>query len=83
MRQALDATGILRHVRFHDLRHNAASHKVMAGADLRTVGAILGHKDPKIPQRYAHLAPDHLKDAIDPLDCSETGQRESSEKNLS
>ena len=42
----------------------AASHLVMAGVDLRTVGAILGHKSPLMTQRYAHLSPGHLQEAI-------------------
>lgn len=76
LRRALDAAGVTRHIRFHDLRHTAASHMVMAGLDLRTTGAILGHKDPKVTQRYAHLAPEHLKDAIEKLDFTEPSQGE-------
>jgi len=83
-KKALDAAGVTRHIRFHDLRHTAASHMVMSGLDLRTTGAILGHKDPKVTQRYAHLAPDHLKHAIDRLDYTEQvqqkGQGESNEQ---
>jgi hypothetical protein len=29
----------------------------MAGVDLRTVQELLGHRDPKITMRYAHLSP--------------------------
>jgi site-specific recombinase XerD len=81
--RGLKAAGVTRHIRFHDLRHTAASHLVMAGVDLRTVGAILGHKDPKVTQRYAHLAPEHLKEAMEKLDygsdtkaATDGGQRE-------
>jgi len=66
--RGLKAAGVTRHIRFHDLRHTAASNLVMAGVDLRTLGAILGHKDPKMTQRYAHLAPEHLKEAMEKLD---------------
>ncbi len=66
--EALKDAKITRRVTFHGLRHTAASHLVMAGVDLRTVGKILGHKTAQITLRYAHLAPDHLKGAVDRLD---------------
>lgn len=52
-------------VSFHTLRHTFASHAVMAGVDLYTLAKILGHKDIKMVQRYAHLAPAHLQAATD------------------
>ena len=48
---------------FHDLRHTYASWKVMAGVDLRTVAALLGHRTLAMVMRYAHLAPEHLERA--------------------
>lgn len=54
----------LEHIRFHDLRHSAASEMINAGIDLYTVGAVLGHKDSRSTQRYAHLATKTLKLAI-------------------
>jgi site-specific recombinase XerD len=53
--------------RFHDLRHTAASHLVMAGVSLAAVGAILGHKTSAMTSRYAHLSQDHLRDAVNAL----------------
>jgi integrase len=55
-------------LRFHDLRHDAASTLTMAGVPQRTVMAILGHRDPRMTMRYQHLSPDHLRDAVRALD---------------
>ena len=40
--------------RFHDLRHTAASWMRMKGADIHTVGQLLGHKDLRMAARYQH-----------------------------
>lgn len=40
---------------FHTLRHTAASWMVQQGVDLYAVGQILGHKTPRMTQRYAML----------------------------
>ena len=61
---ALKAAGIRRSIPFRNLRHTAASHMVMRGVDIRTVGQILGHKTLQVTMRYAHLSSDHLKEAI-------------------
>ena len=53
-----------RPVRFHDLRHTAASHLVMGSWGvqwtLSEIAAFLGHSDTEVTERYAHLSPDHL-----------------------
>ena len=53
---------------FHDLRHTFASHLVMAGVDITTVSRLLGHKSLTMTLRYAHLAPNHLQNAVSVLD---------------
>jgi integrase len=66
-RNAVIRSGI-PHVRFHDLRHTFASHLVMGGVDIRTVQELLGHKDIRMTMRYSHLAPDHMRKAVNVLD---------------
>jgi integrase len=53
---------------FHSLRHTAASWLVMEGVDLYAVGQILGHKTPRMTQRYAHLSPGYMAVAVGKLD---------------
>lgn len=48
----------------HVLRHTFASHFIMGGGDILTLRDILGHGDIKQTMTYAHLAPDHLSDAV-------------------
>lgn len=54
----------LEHVRWHDLRHTHASWLVQAGVPLTTTRDMLGHSSTAVTNRYAHLAPEHLKQAI-------------------
>jgi site-specific recombinase XerD len=53
---------------FHDLRHTFASRLVMAGVDLRSVQILMGHKTISMTLRYSHLAPEHLRKAVQSLD---------------
>ena len=46
----------LSDVRLHDLRHSYASFLVNAGLSLYEVQRLLGHQDPKVTMRYAHLS---------------------------
>jgi site-specific recombinase XerD len=48
-------------VTFHTLRHAFASSAVVSGVDPYTVAQLLGHKAVQMVQRYAHLAPAHLR----------------------
>ena len=52
-------------VRIHDLRHTYASFGVAGGLSLPMLGAILGHRDVKSTQQYAHLADDPVRSAAD------------------
>ncbi|MEM6483972.1 MAG: tyrosine-type recombinase/integrase [Pseudomonadota bacterium] len=47
-------------VRVHDLRHTFASLLVNNGTSLYVVSQLLGHADPTVTQRYAHLSQETL-----------------------
>ncbi len=54
--------------RFHDLRHTYASHLAMRGVHIRALQELLGHKTLAMTQRYSHLAPEQLQNAVKLLD---------------
>jgi integrase len=53
----------LPHLRLHDLRHQYASFLVNSGRTLYEVSTILGHADPSVTTRYAHLSTRAMADA--------------------
>jgi integrase len=65
-RRAVDRSGLdlPRGQNTHILRHSFASHFIMNGGNILTLQKILGHADITMTMRYAHLAPDHLNDAV-------------------
>lgn len=50
---------------WHCLRHTFCSRLVMAGVPLKTVQELMGHKTIQMTARYAHLAPEHLRSAVE------------------
>ncbi len=52
---------------WHCNRHTFASRLVMRGVDLYTVQRLGGWRTSKMVQRYAHLAPEHLREAVERL----------------
>lgn len=58
-------------LRFHDLRHTAATRMIELGASIVAVSRILGHADLKTTMRYAH-PDDSLKEAVETLTSLET-----------
>lgn len=59
----------LRHAKLpgslHWLRHTFISHLVMRGVPLRTVQVLAGHSTIAVTERYAHLAPGHMKNVME------------------
>ncbi len=59
------AAGLPDNFRLHGLRHHWASQLVSNGVPIFTVQKLLGHKDAKTTARYAHLADQALKAAVE------------------
>lgn len=67
LHEALEKIGVMRSVRWHDLRHTCAS-SLVSGTwgqrwELLHVRDMLGHRDIKTTQRYAHLDENTLHEA--------------------
>lgn len=60
---------------FHDLRHTFATRLVHRGIDLYKVQKLLGHRDNKTTQRYAHHYPESLRDGVDALVSADSGNQ--------
>jgi integrase len=68
--KAKEALGLANDEEFvpHCLRHTCASRLVQSGVPILTAKEFLGHKSVNITMRYAHLAPQNLKEAIKALE---------------
>lgn len=49
--------------RRHDLRHNAVSWHLAAGADLKLAGRLVGHRSQQATEIYSHFLTEHLSEA--------------------
>jgi len=79
-KQAAKRAGIKKDVHPHTLRHSFATHLLEAGADLRTIQILLGHRDLEETTIYLHLSERHLNATASPLDSLKLKDRSPQEK---
>ncbi len=79
-KEAVQRAGIKKQVHPHTLRHCFATHLLEAGADLRTIQILLGHRDLKETTIYLHLSERHLHATASPLDSLKLKDRPTREE---
>ncbi|WP_239496087.1 site-specific integrase [Salinicola peritrichatus] len=67
-------------LQLYTLRHNFASQLVMAGTDILTVSKLMAHSSIETTiQFYAHLAPEHKREAVEVFARLAEGREETAE----
>jgi site-specific recombinase XerD len=59
------SAGVNKRITFHSARHTFALLLLEQSTDIYTVSKLLGHRDVRTTQRYAHILDDKKRQAID------------------
>lgn len=73
-------SGLSKPVTMHSLRHSYATHMLEAGADLRTLQILLGHRNLKTTAMYTHVSQKLVRSAPSPFDMLMADENQSQQK---
>ncbi|WP_179036964.1 tyrosine-type recombinase/integrase [Paenibacillus sp. URB8-2] len=66
--KALSASGVMKKLGIHALRHSFATHLLENGIDLRYIQELLGHQSSRTTERYTHVSVKDIRRIQSPLD---------------
>jgi integron integrase len=67
-KDAVIKAGITKQASIHTLRHSFATHLLESGYDIRTIQALLGHRNLQTTMIYTHVATKNILGVRSPLD---------------
>jgi integrase len=73
-------TAKIKDLRFHDLRHTAATRMADAGVNVVVIAEVLGHGDIRTTKRYAHAMDEAKREAVEKLAKSGAARQTSVKK---
>lgn len=68
IKRAAHHAGVAKRISAHTLRHSFATHLLQRGTDIRTIQALLGHKDVATTMIYTHILQQGGQGVSSPLD---------------